>query len=471
VQAITVVGKLAGALSGLMLGGAQRSMQIDKQIAFLESKQGNLVSRALPMLSIGTTFDPMNEGGIKWLSGADRELRIKQLRREQEVLLGVGAVASEAEKKMYGLSQATTAMADAGAGLDEGGGGGGSSKAASAAEKAADAIYKQIAALQDQIATLGASDAGTAAYAATMGELAKQFDAMGPAGEAARQEYIALAVALSDAQIAQDAEAAATAASTKEKEDAAAAIDALKTEYDRASDAVALYNSWLEKQIITETQRDALIKQVSMDLAEQAKKASEASDKMSVQWDQALRNMQDILGEALFNSFEDGVDGMVLQWAQALKRMAAEALAAQIFSALGSAAKGAAGGGGFWGWLIGGVVSAFGGAVGGGAAGAGAGAGGGNWVGPSASGGTIFPGGMYLVGEQGPELVTPRHPGVVLPARTTRSMLDGRDDYDRRPIQITMNIETPDANSFMRTQTQIQARLHSALSRASARKN
>ena len=361
-------------------------------------------------------------------------------------------------------------------GYAAGAGGGGGTKGLTEAERATQAIQQQIVALRQQVETFNASEAGLLAYRATLGDLSDEFKKAGPAAEPMRLQLIELGVELSDLKIKTDAENKALEESNKLKEDAKQVIEGLKDGYALAADKVALYNKMVEAGVLTDEQRAAAIKQVSEALAEQVNKTKDATDKMTVFWDQAMRNMQDILGEALFNSFEDGVDGMVLQWAQALKRMAAEALAAQIFSALGSAAKGAAGGGGFWGWLIGGVVSAFGGAVGGGAVSGGMSSINGLDMGlvGLAKGGTIFPGGMYLVGENGPELVTPRSPGMVLPAKTTsallRSALRGSTD-DRTPISITMNITTPDADSFMRTQTQIQARLHSSLGRASQRKN
>jgi hypothetical protein len=62
---------------------------------------------------------------------------------------------------------------------------------------------------------------------------------------------------------------------------------------------------------------------------------------------------------------------------------------------------------------------------------------------------------------------------MVLPAHTTREIVRGASQYSTqsRQVSVVMNIETRDADSFMRSQTQIQARLQTALTRASSRNN
>lgn len=340
------------------------------------------------------------------------------------------------------------------------------SSAASAAEQATEAIQQQITALRQQIETMGASEAATLAYRTTLGDLAEKFAAMGPAGEPMRLELIALALQLEEQERATEEAAAATAEHTKMQEEAAAVVEGLKDDYARASDEVERYYELHRAGLLTEEQLAAAIGKVSTALAESVNKTEEATGQMTVFWDQAMRNMQDVLADALFNSFEDGVDGMVLAWAQALKRMAAEALAANIFGAITAGAKGAGG------WLSGIFGAIFGGVtVGGGMASI-------NGLDMGlvglADGGLLRANRWQLVGEEGPELVMPRSTGMVLPADTTAALLRGtrdRDDMNGRAVNVVMNIQTPDADSFRRTETQIQARLQSALNRASMRKN
>lgn len=71
-----------------------------------------------------------------------------------------------------------------------------------------------------------------------------------------------------------------------------------------------------------------------------------------------------------------------------------------------------------------------------------------------AYGGPVNSGQPYVVGERGPELFVPQTAGRIAPS------LGGSG------INITMNITTPDANSFRASQTQITAALADAMQRA-----
>jgi len=306
----------------------------------------------------------------------------------------------------------------------------------SATDEALESIQKMVDALEQQVATFDQGEAAALAYRITQGDLAKTFETAGAAAEPYKAQLLALTTQLVELE-AQEKAAAQAARERAELEDqAASVIEGLKTEYDLASDAIDSYYILHDKGLLTYEQMEAAIRKVSLALADQVNVAEDTSEKLTVFWDQAMRNMQDIMADALFNSFEDGVDGMVLQWAQALKRMAAEALAAQIFGALTSGAKGL---GGWLGGLVG-VLPKF------------------------ADGGYMKPNSWGIVGERGPELA------FAGPRGATIEPIDG-NGRNQRPIQITMNIQTPDADSFRRTETQIQARMSSALSRASARKN
>lgn len=79
--------------------------------------------------------------------------------------------------------------------------------------------------------------------------------------------------------------------------------------------------------------------------------SSKTNDEMSEFSKQSARNMQDAFADFLFDPFAGGLDGMVDGFANALRRMAAEAAAAQILNSLGKAA-GSSGWEGFVGSLI-----------------------------------------------------------------------------------------------------------------------
>ncbi|MGR3513315.1 MAG: phage tail tape measure protein [Paracoccaceae bacterium] len=85
---------------------------------------------------------------------------------------------------------------------------------------------------------------------------------------------------------------------------------------------------------------------------------------------------------------------------------------------------------------------------------------------PFASGGivsgpTYFPmrNGMGLMGEAGPEAIMPL-------SRGADGKLGVRTEGGGRPVQIVMNISTPDAPSFRRSQSQIASQMSRALSRS-----
>lgn len=73
--------------------------------------------------------------------------------------------------------------------------------------------------------------------------------------------------------------------------------------------------------------------------------------------------------------------------------------------------------------------------------------------GARAAGGPVDAGTPYLVGEQGPELFVPNAAGAIAP----NAALKGAD--------ITFNVTTPDAKSFLKSQSQIAALLTRALAK------
>ena len=72
--------------------------------------------------------------------------------------------------------------------------------------------------------------------------------------------------------------------------------------------------------------------------------------------------------------------------------------------------------------------------------------------GARASGGPVDAGGAYLVGEQGPELFVPSSNGAIAPNAPARP-------------SITLNVQARDAQSFLKSETQIAAMLSRVLAR------
>ncbi|HTQ15686.1 MAG TPA: phage tail tape measure C-terminal domain-containing protein [Rhizomicrobium sp.] len=74
-----------------------------------------------------------------------------------------------------------------------------------------------------------------------------------------------------------------------------------------------------------------------------------------------------------------------------------------------------------------------------------------------AAGGPVAPGESYLVGEAGPELFTPAGNGTIVPNAALASAA-------ARP-QVVVNIQTPDAASFFRSQSQVAALMTRAVAK------
>lgn len=108
-------------------------------------------------------------------------------------------------------------------------------------------------------------------------------------------------------------------------------------------------------------------------------------DQMSEFAKEAARNMQNAFADFLFDPFKGGVKGMLADFADMLRKMAAQALAARIFDSIGAWGKANQGGGG-WEGALASFASAFGGG--------------------KAGGGPVAAGGLYRVNENGPELLT-----------------------------------------------------------------
>jgi phage-related minor tail protein len=76
--------------------------------------------------------------------------------------------------------------------------------------------------------------------------------------------------------------------------------------------------------------------------------------------------------------------------------------------------------------------------------------------GARATGGPVAANNSYLVGEKGPEIFTPNNAGNIIP----------NHNIGKSPVNIVMNITTPNADSFRKNQNQILVDAMGAMSRA-----
>jgi len=114
------------------------------------------------------------------------------------------------------------------------------------------------------------------------------------------------------------------------------------------------------------------------------KEAEESVTQWSAFAEQGARNLQDAFAQFLFDPFKDGLRGMLAGFVDMIRKMVAEAAAAQILQGIGAMFPG----GSFLGTLFGGA---------------------------RALGGPVTGGRSYLVGERGPEMFVPSSSGSIVP--------------------------------------------------------
>ena len=101
------------------------------------------------------------------------------------------------------------------------------------------------------------------------------------------------------------------------------------------------FDAWMEYTFQVEEQMSALAKPTE----DAAAKAEEAAGQVSEYWSEAARGIQGAMADFLFDPFEDGLQGMLRGFLDVIRRMLAEAVAAQLAQALfGDIAGGKTGG-------------------------------------------------------------------------------------------------------------------------------
>lgn len=131
-----------------------------------------------------------------------------------------------------------------------------------------------------------------------------------------------------------------------------------------------------------------------------------ALDEISTFAEQAGRNIQDALGDSIVQTLSGNAASIGRIWTDMLKRMAAQAMAAQLGKYLLGPDFGKSG-------IIGGAIGSFFSGL----------------SGARASGGPVSPGRAYLVGERGPEIVVPRGAGTVIPNGTGLAAAGGNTSF------------------------------------------
>lgn len=186
-----------------------------------------------------------------------------------------------------------------------------------------------------------------------------------------------------------------------------------KSGWNDAQKAAAEYQAQMELLweaqmvgVINEQQHEEAVNRVTEAYNKQRDKMENTYFDLEELGKQAARNVQDAFADFLFDPFSEGLDGMLLGFVNVVRRMAAEAAAAQLAQSL----FGSSGGGGGWLGAIATGVSAY---FGGGSTAASSMAQGAtqagysnlaSWTPGRAAGGPTTPGQLYEVNERNPEV-------------------------------------------------------------------
>jgi len=226
---------------------------------------------------------------------------------------------------------------------------------ATSADKAKADIEEQITALRDQATQLSLTEEQAFAYSVTQGELSEQLALTGADAERLTQALLDANNALADARKALEQQAQRESIFEATRTDAeryAATMQELNTlfggsaadqdtygravadavgEYITASNAVTEYrlrmeelNRLLAEGTLTQEAFEAAVATVDETFAEAGREAAKAFA------DQARRNTQDILANFLEDPFSRGIDGLIEDFDQMFRRIAAQAVAARI---------------------------------------------------------------------------------------------------------------------------------------------
>lgn len=343
----------------------------------------------------------------------------------------------------------------------------GSDETDKAAERRTKQIQSIIASLQEEAATYGMTAEQIAVY---------KLEQLG-----ASDAQLAMARALTEKIDLLADEEEAMEASRQAAEEAAEAIHQSRLEDQKLIETLAEEIQLMQlgereraqeraaRQLstqATEEQREA-VRNLAGELYDLQDAAKEATFSIEEFAREGARDIQDALGDQLFNFMQGQFDDIAGSFKQMLDRMVADALAAKIGEALMGSFAGGGSLGGFFGSILPSIAGVFGGGGGGNAAAAGAGAAGldsligGFLTGGLAAGGPALPGNMYLVGEEGPELFAPGVAGRVIP-------------NDAMPSGVTVNINVSgvrDDGHLRQSASQVAAQAAVALQRASRRNN
>lgn len=228
-------------------------------------------------------------------------------------------------------------------------------------------------------------------------------------------------------------------------------------QYNKAREELQnLVGKKVDGQEITQPQVDTALDKYRQHLEDSKDDMLEWSNLVSNMGKKAAENIQDAFAEFLYDPFKGGLDGMVESFQNAIRKMAADLLASQLFKLLkseifdiGGTQKIDTGGGGGKGQAASSGTSLLGDL--------------GKWfAGLFADGGFISPGRWGVVGEDGAEIVYGGNTGASVIPQNKLQQSGGS-------TVLNMNIYANDADSFNRSRKQVAASGMQMLQMASQR--
>jgi len=210
-----------------------------------------------------------------------------------------------------------------------------------AADSARDSLLKLSAQIGDQVGTFGAGEQAALQYRLTLGSLADEVKRLGPEGAKLREQILAQAGALDrlqdaakkEAEVQRQREQAADEAARKAREIEQEGVSlklSLRTAQEQYNDEIERYGQLLKAGAIDQETFNRAVDASKDRLKKAAEQANDSNKMMENFAESAAQNIQSAFADFLFDPFDGGVKGMVSSFADALRRMAAEALALQI---------------------------------------------------------------------------------------------------------------------------------------------
>ncbi|MFD2633218.1 tape measure protein [Idiomarina piscisalsi] len=278
--------------------------------------------------------------------------------------------------------------------------------------------YKQN--LQDQINMLGMTSREADVYKLKNSDLADELRAMGEAGQQALDGLIAKQQELNRASLKQEF------------------LDEAKTEVEKLQERMEQLNSF-EGEIAPEK-----FEYLQQKYAKMIDEAQVAADEMKQIWRDAGQQMQGAFSDTFFDVMNGKIDGIGERFKNILQRMAADMMASQLTQYLQQMGANMGGGG------FGGMLTSFFGMPG------------------RATGGNVYAGQSYIVGEREPELFVPKSNGRIMNQNQIANAQKSGGGSGGTSIQLHIS-GIQDAQGIERSASQLANQLAKTVNRANQR--